>query len=547
MARLLRPFEEAYEEDSRPGRVRRDLALGHREAPERNRASHVAGVEARLGGPVEQGGAVDPGPSARIGQPLAELERALVQGARLRVGAGDRGRVGGANGCVESGGEVARREQVVRQLGRSAGRRRAGEVRPLRQDPRQGGVEPNPLAGEEIVVDRLGQERVPEGKLPAGRFDDQECPIDRISQGAVQVGGRAVPRRLHQLHADRPSSGRDDAERPAGRSLDRPDARQEKVPQRRRKRRRRPGVGRDELLGEERVALRAAGDRLEERGRDRLAPDRPHEPGYLGPVEPIQLDATGAPASLELGEHGQERMPPVELVGPVRRQQQRPPMAEPPRQVGEELESGLVGPVDVLEHDDEGLGRPIEDAAHGLVHPAPAHGAGPGDLRARLEVRQQGGQVGAGGPEKLVGAVSQRLDQPSEGLDERRVRQEFGAEPHARADGNRRPARRRARCQLPDEPALADARLAAEKHHRALGAGGDRLLESAQLRLAADEEGAGAADAHRGTVASAAPRGKDRRLVGREGQGRGATLGRGRWGADARARAAGMRPTPAPD
>ena len=279
-----------------------------------------------------------------------------------------------------------------------------------------------------------------------------------------------------------------------------------------------PGVDGEELLDEERVAVRPSRDRLDERFGS-IVPDRANERAHPPAVETVEVHARRAPAALQLGEDGDERVSPVQLVGPERRHDRRPAAPEPAREVGQELEARPVGPVNVLEHEDQAPGRSIEQFADRLVHATTAHGVR--RRMARRGIRQQRRQHRGRRAEHLAGAVAQCLDEPAEPVDERRVRQDVGAQLDAGAN-RRHGAGRRARHQLRHETALADARLSANQDHRARASVGDGCLESMQVFIAADEDGAGATHAHAEPILAAADgRGRvvshlaDRRFGGR--------------------------------
>lgn len=64
--------------------------------------------------------------------------------------------------------------------------RRAGHLsRPQRRGV--GRVKTDPLAGQQVVIDRLGEQCVPEGiAVLVGR--DQDVRLDGLTQGKVEVG-----------------------------------------------------------------------------------------------------------------------------------------------------------------------------------------------------------------------------------------------------------------------------------------------------------------------------------------------------------------------
>ena len=195
-------------------------------------------------------------------------------------------------------------------------------IRPLGQDPGEPLVEADPLPGEEVVLDRLRQQRVAEGERSAGRLDDEERPVDRLAQRLVQRSVGTVPGELDQLRVDGPADGRDDPERaPRGR-VHRGDAGEQQLLDGPGERRGRIDAGRQELLDEERIALRPRRDRVERRGRHVSPPDCAYQVRHVPRVESRQRDARRPPRPPELGEH-RARVAAVQLVGPVRRDEQR--------------------------------------------------------------------------------------------------------------------------------------------------------------------------------------------------------------------------------
>ena len=167
-----------------------------------------------------------------------------------------------------------------RTSGRRAPRHATASPRGARLErPREGRVQPGPLAGQQVVVDRLLEQRVPEGiALDAGRrVRDEDLATDALAERVVERrlverGGRREQRRVDAL-----AGRRGDAQELLGRlgEVGRPG--QEHVAQRRRAAR--PGRPRRPRRAAPRRRTRcrrtAGVDRLDERrrrGRGRRSP-----------------------------------------------------------------------------------------------------------------------------------------------------------------------------------------------------------------------------------------------------------------------------------
>ena len=131
-----------------------------------------------------------------------------------------------------------------------------------------------------------------------------------------------------------------------------------------------PGVGgRQQLLGEERVALGTGENALDQRHRRHRAQDRRHLRGRLGPAQPAQLQALAAGAA-ELGQEGAEPRA-LRLVAAVSDHQHDPLAAQVAGQEGQQVPGRPVGPVHVLDHQDQGglVGEGTEQADEELEQP----------------------------------------------------------------------------------------------------------------------------------------------------------------------------------
>ena len=186
---------EALVEEARPDR----LGVGVDERERRLRVVHRPGRvgEARdaRGGGVEVH-AVAPGTRLGLGDLVPELERALVVRERLREGVPRLGRAGRCEGRVEGARQVVGRVPVPRELGQA----RVVAVGPcLLEAAREGGVQARPLAREQVVVDRLLEQRVAERVvLVAGTgLGHQDVLADGFAQRGVQGLG-VDARRVHE-------------------------------------------------------------------------------------------------------------------------------------------------------------------------------------------------------------------------------------------------------------------------------------------------------------------------------------------------------------
>ena len=109
--------------------------------------------------------------------------------------------------------------------------------------------------------------------------------------------------------------------------------------------------GGQELLDVQGDAVAAVVDGLDDPGRGGLAEQRSGEGGGLVPGQPGQADLLGLAGGEQPGPPLAHRQARVQLVAPVGAGDQQRPAGQPGRQVGDHLQAQLVGPVEVLEHD----------------------------------------------------------------------------------------------------------------------------------------------------------------------------------------------------
>ena len=243
---------EALVEQAGPDRIRGLVDEPDRRLDLRHRARRV--VEAGdAGGVGEQVDPVAAGPRLGVGDVVPQLDRALV--LRLRLGEGIARLVGIArrDRRLEGARQVVGRVPVVGELG---GARRV-TARAGLERPREGRVQPGALARQQVVVDRLLEQRVPEGVAldAGGRVGDEDLATDALAERLVER--RLVERRgrREQGRVDALAGRRGDAQELLGRLGEVGGPGQEHVAQRGGQLRPAVLAGRDEqLLAEERVA-----------------------------------------------------------------------------------------------------------------------------------------------------------------------------------------------------------------------------------------------------------------------------------------------------
>ena len=254
---------------------------------------------------------VDVATPARVGE---QLERLLVVLCRL-VGAAHRaGLPAGLDAGVQRGVEVQGQARVAGQLGGGPADRAVAQRRGVRR------VQAHPFARQQVVVHRLPEQGVPERVAPLP--GDEEVHLHRLAQPVVQ-GARVEPGGRGEQLVGHPAPGHAGGAHDLARGVVDPvEAHQQHVgevvgdPATRGRRRA------DQLLDEERVALRPVDDVLHLGGREsapgpaaELGDQRAHVPGrqrrQVDPVDPAQAGP--------LGHLGAQGMAPVQVVGAVRR------------------------------------------------------------------------------------------------------------------------------------------------------------------------------------------------------------------------------------
>ena len=239
----------------------------------------------------------------------------------------------------------------------------------LLQIPRQRQVQLAALAGQQIVVERLAQERVPEAEA-ALDVGDQHLLGHRLAQPALQGltfdAGDRDQRRLVQSAAHRHRPGH-----LLGRGREALDPDHERVAQALRRRPAAVQPRRQQLLGVQRVALAAREQPLDQRPIGLGAEDVGQRLAELLAIKRLQLDAPRSLEPLQLGHQRAQRMPAMKFVAAVGKEHAETFLAQRVGQEGHERPGGAIGPVHVLQHQQHrrGLAEQVDQLDDGLEQP----------------------------------------------------------------------------------------------------------------------------------------------------------------------------------
>ncbi len=256
----------------------------------------------------------------------------------------------------------------------------------------------------------------------------------------------------------------------------------------------------EQLAEEERVAVRLAGEQHGELLRHRL-------PGHLFEERVHVLDGQareGESRRLDLAtQHGQrlgQRVAPVEVGVPVGAHHQQARPQGPPRHRPQEPDGGVIGPVEVVEHehDRRRLAEAADHLRDGVVHPGSrVRRREVGRLAERDDPVQRGhdaAEHGAVRPERVLHLGGGGLARPpGEGLREGPVGRGLTVMAPAGEHDRRRVGRLGRGARFRHQAGLADARLAGHQDEPAgTGRGrGDPIGEQRAFPLAADVGRAG--------------------------------------------------------
>ena len=209
-----------------------------------------------------------------------------------------------------------------------------------------------PLAREHVLVDRVPGQRVPERIAPARVVDHEQVALDRLAQPRVELRVADARHLAEQFVGYAAPRDRRRPQQPLRLRAERVHPAEQHVRQGRRK------IGRiaaaahqaGQLLHQVGVAAGPVEDQVDEPGGGFGAEDRAELGGDLPRLEPAQFHVLYRAEPVPAGDQRPQRVAPVQFVGPVGGQQHDPDPAQRPDQEGDQLPGGLVGPVQVLEH-----------------------------------------------------------------------------------------------------------------------------------------------------------------------------------------------------
>jgi hypothetical protein len=267
------------------------------------------------------------------------------------------------------------------------------------------------------------------------------------------------------------------------------------------------GEGARDLLDEKRVALALAVDQSGQARRDRGFEQPGEQRGRGRLVESAEVERRGQPQAVQLDEGVLEHGIRPELRPAVGRHDEQARVAQSAPQVEQQLEAGRVGPMEVVEQDEEWsaarqgpgeLGPGFEEG-----RPVFRTGRRAGRAQLREQVEQPAGSRAELAPSRRLTHV---VDVAAERFGERLVRRKplpfvGGALENAPAGP------RGLGSELEQQPALADARLAVD--HREL-----RLRAAGQVEQRAEQPHLGVAAGKRCAADREQPTRPGRRNVG---------------------------------
>jgi hypothetical protein len=261
-----------------------------------------------------------------VGQLIPQLERRL----EVTLGVGEPvGRLGLQPRLHRGGqrtGRVVGPDPVVGEPGRHGEPVGLDEVGTLAQHAGEGGVQPGPLARQQLGVQRFLGQRVSEGVGLGGGVGDEHLVGDGGPQRGEQLRLGQLADRGEQLVLDPAAGSGHDPQRRlrlVGKDLE---AAQQDVLEL-------GGQaapvavtlvgGGEQFLGEERVALRAAVDPFDEFVVGSVPEDAGQQVGDVDTVEAAQLEPLGPSAAVQCGQERPQGMPSVQLVGAVGQHEQQ--------------------------------------------------------------------------------------------------------------------------------------------------------------------------------------------------------------------------------
>ena len=296
-ARVPQVAAQTLLEQAQTGRLRRIASRGDGLLQEADGSQRVR-FGRRSGGQLEEADPIEPGPVRRVGDPIPQLQCAFVLRIRISERVHPQGGCPGTHRRLESPRELMRRGPVVGEL------RGVPVVQPALQIGQSVGepsMEAHSLAGQQLGVDRLLDERVSEHErlLGAELIRNEDVPLDGLAQRETEIRFVSLGHAREEAGRYPRSGGRREPEELLGRLRERSDAGEQDITQHRRQGTPRR-LDREQLLDEEGVSARATEDGFEEVGIRWAFPDPADLHGELGAIERHQVDPLRAPAALQL-------------------------------------------------------------------------------------------------------------------------------------------------------------------------------------------------------------------------------------------------------
>ena len=316
-------------------------------ATARSKRPDICGDVARV---PQQAHVAHAGERGRVGHLIPQRQRGFGVLQRLRVRVHLLGRARGLQRGRQRAPLVVGRRPVADELARELRRVTVVPIGFALELVGDRDVEPHALAREEILVDGLVHERVPEAVREAVGLGDEHLVRDRVAQALVQLGFRDVGDRGHEPVVGGPA---DDRQRPAARA-----ARVRRARRRARARcratsraacRRRAPRRRGAPRRRTRCRPSVRTSRATRSGVRHITADRGDQLRDLVAVEAGQVDARDGARAFELGEHRPQRVPPVQVVGAERPDDEHARVAQVAGEEHEEVAGRVIGPVQVLE------------------------------------------------------------------------------------------------------------------------------------------------------------------------------------------------------
>jgi hypothetical protein len=416
-------------------------------------------------------------------------------GEGVRVGRRGARPHGGLQGTlVVAGGRPV--VSLLRPMAGGRGTLRLGLGRDLLGD---GPMHPLTLPRQQVVVGHLLEESVAEA---VARARDQHLALDGTPERRVErIVGQPGHRR-QQLVVDRLSRSGRDGQHGASGIRQGPEAGQQDLAEGRREAAQvGPALRGEELLDEEGIAVGPLVDALRHGALGRRPQDRRRQRTRLGRVEAVEVDPLRPARAFQLRQPGPHRVPAVELVRSDRQRQADSLGAHGPDQVRDRIPGGRVGPVQVLDHEQQRLqvAQAVDHAQDGLEQPrlrplgaridADGRARDHARRRFRRERRHEPGELRTVGPDHLGSRLGRQVvGEPAQRLDQRAIREAALPDVGARAADDAHVQALREGGQLGDEPRLPDARLARDQQVPGLALDGRRqgLARAGQLAVAAD-------------------------------------------------------------